>query len=186
MQPQLEALKEISLFLDRFGYRHAVIGGVANAIWGQPRATLDADFKVVLGERSLNDLVQVLTQQFRSRVSDPEDFVKRTYVLPIQASNGVGVDIGIGFLGYEQKAIERAIIVQHSDVQFKVCTAEDLIIHKAISEREKDWADIEGILVRQGRRLNQDYIDHWLKQFAEALERPNLLTRYHDLRRKTE
>lgn len=34
---------------------------------------------------------------------------------------------------------------------------EDLVIYKAISERARDWSDIEGILLRQGARLDQDY-----------------------------
>ena len=67
---------------------------------------------------------------------------------------------------------------------FRACTAEDLIIHKAIAEREKDWMDIEGVLVRQGDKLDQTYIAHWLEQFAQALERPELVQRYKALRGK--
>jgi hypothetical protein len=71
-------------------------------------------------------------------------------------------------------------------VTFVVCTAEDLIIQKAVSERDKDWSDIEGVLIRQGMRLDQHYIDNWLEQFAEALDRPEILERYGNLRKLTE
>ena len=74
--------------------------------------------------------------------------------------------------------------IEYQGVTFPVCTAEDLIIHKAISEREKDWNDIEGVLARQGNKLDQAYILHWLEQFAQALERPELVQRYKDLRKK--
>ena len=60
-----------------------------------------------------------------------------------------------------------------------------LIIHKAISLREKDWLDIEGILIRQQDKIDQNYVLYWLKQFAEALERPEMLVRYQELRART-
>ncbi|MGQ9586089.1 MAG: nucleotidyltransferase [Anaerolineae bacterium] len=162
------------------------MGGIANAVWGRPRATRDVDFKILLGERTTADLVALIASHFRLRVSNPATFARQTHVVPIYAGNGVPIDLAIGLLPYEEQAIERAIDVEFGDIQFPVCTAEDLIIHKAISEREKDWADIEGVLVRQGNRLNQEYVESWLTQFAEALERPQLLQRYEQLRQKTE
>jgi hypothetical protein len=71
----------------------------------------------------------------------------------------------------------------HEGVTFPVCTAEDLIIHKAISERDKDWLDIDGILDKEGKRLDQGYVMRWLEQFAEALERPQILQRYRSVLR---
>ena len=56
-----------------------------------------------------------------------------------------------------------------------------MIIHKAISERQKDWEDIEGVLLRQDDRLDQAYILGWLAQFGQALEQPELIQRYQDL-----
>jgi hypothetical protein len=46
--------------------------------------------------------------------------------------------------------------------------------------------DIEGILLRQGTKLDQDYVVGWLKQFAQALERPEIVTRYKSLRVRVE
>ena len=181
MHKQLEALREVKAFLDQHAVRHLVIGGIANAVWGRPRATRDADFKVLIGERTIGEFVTLVGTRFKLRVLDPIAFARRTYVVPIYASNHIGVDLGIGFLPYEEQAVEKAIVTEYSGVTFPVCTAEDLIIHKAISEREKDWDDIAGVLARQGDRLDQAYIAHWLTQFAQALERPELVRRYRDL-----
>jgi hypothetical protein len=181
MHKQLEALREVKAFLDQHAVRHLVIGGIANAVWGRPRATRDADFKVLIGERTIGEFVTLVGTQFKFRVPDPVAFARRTYVVPIYASNHIGVDLGIGFLPYEEQAVEKAVVTEYSGVIFPVCTAEDLIIHKAISEREKDWDDITGVLTRQGDRLDQAYIVHWLTQFAQALERPELVQRYRDL-----
>jgi len=184
MEKQLDALREVKEFLDRHHLRYIVIGGVANLIWGQPRATQDADFKVMLDQHTIADIVALLGSRFRFRVAGPLGFAQQTYVLPIYASNEVGVDIGLGFFAYEQEAVDKAVVVEYRGVTFPVCTAEDLIIHKAISEREKDWSDIEGVLLRQGSKLNQKYIAYWLEQFVQVLERPEIVKRYSDLRKK--
>jgi predicted nucleotidyltransferase len=178
MLNQLQALHEVKTFLEKHHISYLIIGGIANAAWGMPRATLDADFKVLPGDLTIDDFVKLISQQFAFRVQDPVHFVKQTYVAPILASNGIPVDLGLGFLPYEQLAVENAVVIELEGVSFLACTAEDLIIHKAISEREKDWNDIEGVLIRQGDKLDQTYIYHWLEQFAEALERPELLERY--------
>ena len=182
MQKQLKALREVIDFFNQHNIRHLVIGGIANAVWGRPRATRDADFKVLLGQFTIDEFVALIGTQFEFRVPDPATFVKQTYVAPIYASNQIEVDLGLGFLPYEEQAVDKAVVIEYLGVTFPTCTAEDLIIHKAISEREKDWSDIEGVLARQGDRLDQDYILHWLTQFAQALERPELLHRYESLR----
>lgn len=181
MQKQLEALHEVTEFLDQHRIPHLVIGGIANAIWGRPRATQDADFKVLIGERSISEFVTLVKTQFEFRVSDPVTFAKQTYVVPIYANNQIPVDLGLGFLPYEEHAVERAVLIEYLGITFPTCTAEDLIIHKAISERQKDWDDIEGVLLRQGDRLDQAYILGWLAQFEQALEQPELIQRYQDL-----
>jgi predicted nucleotidyltransferase len=66
-------------------------------------------------------------------------------------------------------------------LQLPVCTAEDLIVHKAIADREKDWMDINGIVFRQRGRLEADYVRDWLRQFGEVLEKPHLVRRFDDL-----
>jgi hypothetical protein len=58
------------------------------------------------------------------------------------------------------------------------CSAEDLIIHKAIAGRPQDVRDVEGIVYRQGASLDAHYIRHWLRAFADLLENPRILTRF--------
>ena len=185
MHQLLVALREVHEFLDQHGIRHLVIGGMANALWGRPRATRDVDFKVLLGGRTIDEFVTLVGTRFRFRVLKPVEFARQTYVVPIYTGNQIEVDLGLGFLPYEEQAVEQAVVAEYQGVTFPVCTAEDLIIHKAISEREKDWADIEGVLVRQREQLNQAYILDWLDQFAQALERPDLVLRYRALLEKT-
>lgn len=54
-------------------------------------------------------------------------------------------------------------------------TPEDLIILKAVAHRPKDLLDIEAVIARQSG-LDQERIRYWVRQFAEALEMPELLS----------
>ncbi len=181
MKVQLEAVSEVQEFLTTHGIRCLVIGGIANAIWGRPRATIDADFKVWPGDLSIGEVVTLIGTRFKFRTTDALTFAESTYVLPIYASNGIPADVILGFLPYEEGAFAHAVHTEHEGVSFVVCSAEDLIIQKAVSEREKDWDDISGVLARQGLKLNQDYIRNWLRQFAEALAKPEIIDRYERL-----
>jgi hypothetical protein len=177
-----EALRALKDFLEEHGLRYAVIGGLANTVWGRPRLTYDADVKVLLGDMGIGEFGALVGQRFPFRRPDAVAFAKRNYVLLVYLSEEVPADIIIGLLPYEELAVEKAIDFKIEGVILPVCQAEDLIVHKAISERTRDWADIEGILLRQRDALDQRYIVAWLAQFAATLDRPEMLRRYEDLR----
>ena len=90
--------------------------------------------------------------------------------------------MGIGFLlsvpGYEMNVFERAVQYKINKLKIWLCSPEDLIIHKAIANRDKDWVDIEGILIEQIKKIDNNYIEKWLSQFADALEKPEILNRF--------
>jgi hypothetical protein len=180
-----EALQKLKVFFEEHDIHYMVIGGLANTVWGQPRFTYDADLKVVLGALSIAEFGGLVGQQFSFRRPDAIAFAQRTYVLLVQVTDEVPADLSIGLLPYEVQAVGRALQINVEGVLLPVCTAEDLIIHKAISKREKDWLDIEGILLRQRAKLDQDYISDWLDQFAAVLERPEILRRYRRLLAET-
>ncbi|MFH0775388.1 MAG: hypothetical protein V2A53_07885 [bacterium] len=56
-----------------------------------------------------------------------------------------------------------------------------MIIQKAIAGRAQDWQDIEGILIEQYEHLDTAYIKDWLKEFAEVLEQPGILSQYQEI-----
>jgi hypothetical protein len=182
----IEAITILKDFLEEHAIRYMVIGGVANSVWGEPRATTDADLVLLLGGRSIAEFVELVSTRFQFLRPNPVEFARRTYVVPIQATDDVSADLSLAMLPYEEQAIGRAMVTDIEGVRVPVCTAEDLVIYKAISERAKDWLDIEGILLRQGTKLDRDYVVGWLKQFAQALESPEIVTRYKSLRARVE
>ncbi|MCH7679276.1 hypothetical protein IID10_07905 [candidate division KSB1 bacterium] len=65
-----------------------------------------------------------------------------------------------------------------------VCSAEDLIIQKAVAGRGRDWPDIEALLIEQRKKMDDAYIEDWLTQFAEILEKPDILEEYKQFQKK--
>lgn len=185
MSAKTEALQKLKAFFEKHSIRYMVIGGLANTVWGQPRFTFDADLKVALGELGITEFGELVGECFQFRRADAVRFARQAYVLLIQVTDQIPADLSIGLLPYEVQAIERSVGIDVENVRLPVCTAEDLIIHKAISLREKDWLDIEGILIRQQDKIDQDYVLDWLEQFAEVLGRPDMLVRYQELRTRT-
>jgi hypothetical protein len=91
----------------------------------------------------------------------------------------VDVDIALALRGYEDSLFERA---QGYEIEpgrhLRICSAEDLIIHKSLAGRPQDQSDIQGVIYRQGDGLDARYVRTWLRQFAEALHDPEVLARF--------
>jgi hypothetical protein len=177
----LEALRRAVQFLERESIPFVVVGGLANAVWGEPRATRDVDLKVYIGERTAQEFAALVAETFAPATPMPGGPV---LIVSIAVLPDVKVDFLIAVPGYEEEVLARAQSFHFGEMTLPVCSPEDFIIHKVIADRAKDWADVEGVLIEQRERLDQEYIRLWLAQFAEILERPDWLARYEGLVRR--
>jgi len=184
MLPNPDAVRAVVGFLVEQNVPYMVIGGMANAVWGEVRATRDADFKISIGERSLNEFRNLVLSRFPERQTGIPAHLQSGHVIHIWAMPEAAVDLLVSIFDYERQAIDRAIEKTIEGVPVQVCTAEDFVIHKVVANREHDWIDVERVLMRQRAKLDQKYIQDWLRQFAEGLEMPELLTRYQQLQAK--
>lgn len=55
---------------------------------------------------------------------------------------------------------------------------------KSFANRERDWLDVETVLIRQGGQLDWKQIMAELKPLSELKESPDILVRLENLRRK--
>jgi hypothetical protein len=185
MNEPLLAAWEVSQFFAEHGIPYAVIGGLAVQEWGGARLTVDADFTIAAPLEGSAEIVQLITSRFPSRIADPQTFAHRARMILVKASNGVEVDISLGLPGYEDELFRRAVEIEVDTGKYvRVCSAEDLIIHKAVAGRPQDIVDIESVVLRQGRRLNVDYIRRWLGEFSDLLANPDILERFEQAYRK--
>jgi len=178
----LEAvLADLARRLQKAGIEYMVIGGLANAVWGSPRSTIDIDCTVVLDPSRAGDLLETLGPTYQSRTNDPEDFVNRTRVLPLRHRDGVQIDLIFAMLPFEEEAVHRAVEVAVKGIPVRFCTPEDLVLHKIVSQRERDRQDVEDILRRRRSTLHRSYLDPRVHELAVLLERPQLEAWYREL-----
>ncbi len=178
MTPFERALATAARFLEAEGIPYMVIGGVANLIWGLPRTTLDVDITVWVEEVRLATTIERVARTFRILPEDPLGFVRTTRVLPLETKEGVRVELVFGQLPYEQQAIQRARPHELAGVPIRVCSPEDLVVHKILADRPQDREDIRGIIRRLGVRLDRAYLDPLVEGLAHDLARPDLLAFY--------
>ena len=185
MNEQEQAAWELYVFLTQRGVPHAIIGGLAVRQWGEPRFTQDVDVTAAFPLDDPLPLLQELTAHFPPRLPDAVDFARRHRVLLVRASNGVPLDISLGLPGYEEGVMTRAVDLELEPGKIvRLCSAEDLIIHKAVAGRPQDLWDIEGVVYRQGASLDTATIRRWLRAFAEVLDQPDLPERFETPWRK--
>lgn len=162
-----------------------LIGGMVISRWGQPRATTDADFSVLAPYGEEARVLDVLLAEFQGRRPDARAFALENRVLLIQTADGVQVDVALAALPFEREAIERATDWRLGrDVVLRTCSAEDLVIYKLVAARPQDLIDIEGIVRRQGARLDLERIRRWGRTFGELKEDPDLLQPFESALRK--
>jgi predicted nucleotidyltransferase len=175
------SLQTAVTFLEKHGIRYAVIGGIALSQWGVIRVTRDIDFKVLAPDTNYDNISSLLYKNFpeKARLDIPENPLIISVVI-----DGIIADFLLAIPGYEELIIERAIRRDMGGWSLWICSAEDLIIQKAIAGRERDWPDIEALLIEQHAKLDDEYIENWLSQFTDALEDPEILANYKRLKKK--
>ena len=170
---------EISTWLTKHSVPHFFIGGLAVQYWGEPRLTADVDLCVAVEPEEADSLVEKLLKEFQPATAAARDIARRSLLLPLRSSTGVLVEVALGFSGFEKTAAGRTRRIEVAPgKRIPICSAEDLIVYKIMANRSKDIADIETILLRQGRRLDKKYIRNTLKLLEDVVDDPDLLGRF--------
>lgn len=183
MENLLEAVASLQERLQRAGIPSAVIGGLALSIWGEPRATRDVDVRVLLGREEAARLVMLLADTYVPLADDPLETLQKMGFLFVQDPAGVRLDLLLADTEFDREVVRRARPIEvASDRVVYVCSAEDLLIYKLISTRPRDYEDAVSIIHRQGDSLDDQYVEHWLRQFERALDDSTLLAEYRRLR----
>jgi hypothetical protein len=179
MNPQFKAIWEVHQFFASESIPYVIIGGMALQWWGEPRFTRDVDVTILVNLGKEEVVVKKILSAFSPRISDAYKFALKNRICLVQSKEGYEIDISLGIPGYEKKVMKRSVECRLDKKHIvRICSAEDLIIHKAVAGRPQDLSDIEGIILRQGKKLNVKYIQKWLKEFSDILEMKELLERF--------
>jgi len=178
----LDTAKELQGFFLEKDWQFCFIGGLALQRWGEPRVTQDVDCTLFTGFGNEESFISALTENYEPRIENAAEFALENRVLLLRSGAGIGIDLALGALPYERGVVQRA-----SDFEFvpgttlRTCCAEDLVVLKAFADRTRDWADIEGVLLRSGSRLDWRFIYSQLQPLCELKEAPEILERLKGL-----
>jgi predicted nucleotidyltransferase len=166
-----ELLKKIAKSLSREGIEYMIIGGQAVLIYGEPRLTKDIDITLGINVDELEKIPEIVRKlKLKLLVSDPEKFVKETFVLPVlDKKTGFRVDFIFSFSEYKRTAIKRVNKIKIDKVEVNFASVEDVIIHKIVAGRERDLEDVRKIILKN-KEIDFEYILRWLEFFENILE----------------
>jgi hypothetical protein len=171
VNPIFAAALEIQEFCRARKFRFCFIGGLALQRWGEPRLTQDVDLTVISGFGRESEYVDEFLSVFTPRIPDARDFALRHRVLLLASKNGIPLDVALGAMPFEERAASRSSPFPVAEgVSLLTCSAEDLIVFKAFAGRPQDWIDAEGIVLRQGRRLDDGLVWEELLPLLELKE----------------
>ena len=187
MNPLFDAARELLDTLDALGFRSCLIGGLVVQRWGEPRFTQDVDATVLAEYGRERPVIDGLLSRFAVRRPDAADFALEHRVLLLKASNGVDLDVSLAASGFEAEVLDRATPYEfEAGIQLRTCSAEDLIVYKAVAGRPRDLSDIETVVIRQARRLDVERVRAWLREFGELKEDPDIGRPFEDALRKAQ
>jgi hypothetical protein len=178
MTPLEAAVVEVASVLESLSVPYMLIGGLAVSIWGEARATLDADFSLWVRPEDVGNVVRELAARLKSIPADAMSFVAESRVLPVITSSGVRADLVFARLEVEKEVIARATPKTVGGKTVMVASVEDLIWMKLISERHKDLEDARRLLRRFASTIDHDYLRPRLKEIADAFARHDVLEIY--------
>ena len=177
--PLLHALAAVSEWLDAGATPGAIVGGVAASILGRPRLTEDVDVLVLLDREDWSSFLAAGQGfGFVPRVDDALGFAEESRVLLVlHRPSGTPIDVVLGALALEEEIVRGAARIEIAGVAISLPTPESIVVMKALAQRSRDVADIEGILDTCGH-LDIDWIRARLTEFDRALGRTDLLAEF--------
>ena len=151
----LDAALEIQEFCQIRHWRFCFICGIAVQHWGEARLTRDADLTVFTGIGDETRYVDELLAHFDSRVAGAREFALAHRVLLLRATNGIPIDLTLGALPFEDKAV----VTAHDEeivtgVWLRLAAPGAIVVFKVFADRPRDWLDVEGIIVKSGRLID--------------------------------
>jgi hypothetical protein len=183
----LEEAARVEAEILRRGWEFCFIGGVAIQVWGEVRMTGDVDLSLLTGWGDEESYLDGLEQFLEYRFENGRDFALTRRVGLFRAPSGIAVDVALAAVPFEAGSVQRAVEADFGGGRrLRVCSATDLIVHKAFANRPLDWEDIDAILVRSGHLVDREAVVQELAPLAALKEEPEIVDRFRTLAERVE
>ncbi|WP_412538086.1 DUF6036 family nucleotidyltransferase [Longispora sp. K20-0274] len=173
MNPLFPAATEAQDFFRENGWDFCLIGGITVMRWSAHRVTKDIDVALSAPYGGEVAVIETIYQRFPARYSDSRELSFRNRVVQFDAANGIGIDIALGKSRRLLRVVARASEWEVEGHRLLTCSAEDLVINKALAGRDKDWEDVEAVIAAQGAALDGDLV---MREFTPVVRQGHHLT----------
>jgi hypothetical protein len=146
------------------GIPHAFGGAQALAYYGSVRATHDIDVNVFVSADEADRVLDVLGK-LGARVGG--NALRKQIARDGQTRirwDGTPIDLFFAYDPLHESSLERRRRVDFYGDAIHILSGEDLILYKATFDREKDWADIAGMIYASPERFDFDYVRRYLER----------------------
>jgi hypothetical protein len=145
-------------------FTYLVYGGLAAALWGEPRYTEDVDLVLFLPEREAYKFLRASAKC--GFAVDEELAIQQVQVngwarLPLGSKESAWhMDLTLGDTPFDQSALKRRREVLLFNRKVWIVSPEDLILYKLVSARDRDLSDV-GAVGRHQKDLDAAYLRQW-------------------------
>lgn len=95
-------------------------------------------------------------------------YALKNRVLLLSSDDGVGLDVALGAMTFEEHAVDRATGWRiDQSLVLQTCSADDLVVYKVFAGRPQDWIDVEMIIARRSQQLDMDLVQQELVPLLE-------------------
>jgi hypothetical protein len=145
---------------------HAFGGANALAYYGTPRATADIDLNVFVPATRANEVLAALGG-LGAATSSPKlvELIERDGQARVFWEK-TPIDLFFAYDPLHDSSMQRRRLVDFGGDTIHVLSAEDLMLYKAIFNREKDWRDIAEMIYATEGNLDFDYVRSWLARIV--------------------
>ncbi len=146
---------------------HAFGGAIALAYYATPRATIDIDVNVFVPVARADDVLGVLQVLGAEPLRAEERAQLERHEQVRIHWDRTPLDLFFSYDALHESCLERRQQMPFGDGDaIHVLAAEDLLVFKAVFDRDKDWRDIEELIYAMGDELDAAYATDWLERIV--------------------
>lgn len=163
-------LRDVVTVLERLKVPYLIVGGVAQAVIGEPRVTQDLDCIVAVQPPGVHTLLDGL-HNAGFAVNRATSLARIESMGTFSVKRGRWrVDVILASTEFEQSAFQRAQRLRLYDMEANLPTPEDMILLKLVPGREKDLLDAKTVIIRHRDRLDRSYLERWAQKLSDEAE----------------
>ncbi len=166
MIPLDEKVVRLASALARADVPFAFGGAIALAYYATPRGTHDVDINVFLPAEAFDRVLAILEGL---GVSPPSTSERAGFARDEQIRlywDRTPLDLFFSYNALHDACLQRLRHVAFGEVRIPILSAEDLAIFKVLFAREKDWRDLDEMLLTKTGAFETRYALDWLERIV--------------------